>query len=167
MANYSFPQDYLQINDLYRWDSRLERSVEYQPEAHQGKTRIQARESVETELLDAETDAGKPLKVLRAKVNLGIRVVYLEQVDAEPVALHAVEATFAVEYLMVREPSEEQLAGFCQWNCIHNVWPFWRQYVYDTLKSASLPVVSVPFFHHGGRSKKPKTVKLAKKKPEK
>ncbi|SEO74392.1 Preprotein translocase subunit SecB [Luteibacter sp. UNC138MFCol5.1] len=153
MVEAEFPHGYLQINDLYRWDSRFERETEFQPEVHAGKTRIQSRESVESELLEAVTEAGEPIKLLRAKVNLGIRIVFLESPEGTPTTLHLVEATFAVEYLVIREPSEEQLAQFCKWNCIHNVWPFWRQYVFDTLKSASLPVVAVPFFHQMGRAK--------------
>lgn len=154
MAEANFPADYLQINDLYRWSSQFERKVEYQSDSHLGKTKLQSRQTVESELLDAKTEDGQAVKLLRAKVTLGIRVLYVEKDDVEPVVLHGFEATFAVEYLVLRPLNEKQMSEFCEFNCVHNVWPFWRQYVYDTLKSASLPVISVPFFPGNGKNLK-------------
>lgn len=154
MAKANFPADYLQINDLYRWSSQFEREIEYQADIHLGKTKLQSRQAVESELLDAKTEDGQAVKLLRAKVTLGIRVLYAEKDEAEPLVLHKLDATFAVEYLVLRPLDEQQTNDFCEFNCVHNVWPFWRQYVYDTLKSASLPVISVPFFPGNGKKLK-------------
>lgn len=165
MAEANFPADYLQINDLYRWSSQFKREIEYQPDIHLGKTKLQSRQAVEPELLDAKTEDGQPVKLLRAKVTLGIRVLYAEKDDAEPVVLHELEATFAVEYLVLRSLNEQQTSEFCEFNCVHNVWPFWRQYVYDTLKSASLPVISVPFFPGSGKKRKKRVRSKTKSAP--
>lgn len=147
MAKEAFPTGYLQINDLYRWSSKFERSAEYQPRKHAGKTRVQHRHQVDTELLEAQTEDGGSLKILRALVALAIRVVAEDEASLGHVEnLHELSATFAVEYIVLKDPTEEQISGFCEFNCVHNVWPFWRQYVYETLKSASLPVITVPFF---------------------
>lgn len=165
MAELNFPADYLQINDLYRWDSKFERGIEYQSDVHLGRVKLQSRHSVEPELLDAETEEGERVKVLRTKVTLGIRATFADHEGAKPELLHLVEATFAVEYLVLRPIDEEQIQSFSKFNCIHNVWPFWRQYVFDTLKSASLPVISVPFFP--GNGKKPQRRTKAKVQPHK
>lgn len=167
MAELTFPQDYLQINDLYRWSSRFERHGEYQPWRHAGKTRAQHRHQVENDWLEAKTEDGESLKVLRALVTLALRIV-AEDLDASesPEILHELSATFAVEYIILRDPAEEQLGGFCEFNCVHNVWPFWRQYVYETLKSASLPVITVPFFpgqKDGATNRKGPKRRIAKK----
>lgn len=160
MDEVNFPTDYLQINDLYRWESKFERGIEFQSDVHLGRVKLQSRHTVEPEMLDAQTAEGEDVKVLRTKVTLGIRVTFVEHEGVEPELLHLVEATFAVEYIVLRPLDEEQIQSFCKFNCIHNVWPFWRQYVFDTLKSASLPVVSVPFFP--GNGKKPKRRTKAK-----
>lgn len=154
MADGKFPTDYLQINDLYRWESKFERGIEFQSEIHLGHVQLQSRQSVEPEFLDAQTSGGEDIKILRTKVTLGIRATYAGEEGTEPALLHLIEATFAVEYIVLREIDEKQINSFCEFNCIHNVWPFWRQYVYDTLKSASLPVISVPFFPGHGRKPK-------------
>ncbi len=147
MASLQFPQDYLQMNDIYLWSTTLEREAEYQPDIHRNKTTIQSRQSVEVELLDAVADDdNSPAKLLRALVTLGIRIMFADGDGAEPQPLHTLEATFAAEYILLREIEEKQYKEFCDFNCVHNVWPFWRQHVYETLKKASLPVVAVPFF---------------------
>jgi len=97
-------------------------------------------------MLEAEGDGHETTDLLRVLVTLGIRVVFAEQERGEAAPLHTIEATFAVEYIVLKEFSEKQFKNFCDFNCVHNVWPFWRQHVYDTLKKASLPVVAVPFY---------------------
>lgn len=146
MAELSFPEDYLQVNDIFLWSGALERVLEYQPTDHQGRTKIQSRQGVNVEMLDAVGDDGSPAKLLRALVTLGIRVVFAKTDESEPEPLHTLEATFAVEYIVLHDMSKKQSQEFCDFNCIHNVWPFWRQHVYDTLKKASLPTIAVPFF---------------------
>lgn len=157
MDDLNFPADYLQLNDLYRWGSKFERGAEFQSDLHLGRTKLQSRHEVQSELLDAQTEDGEDITVLRAKVSLGIRVNFVEADDVEPEFLHSLEAVFAVEYIVLRPLSEEQMRDFCKFNCTHNVWPFWRQYVFDTLKSASLPVISVPFFPGNGKKAKRRT----------
>lgn len=148
MAESTFPQDYLQINDIYLWSTSLERESEYHEVLHRGRTTIQSRQDVQVEMLEAEGEGegDESTDLLRVLVTLGIRVVFAEQDGGEPAPLHTIEATFAVEYIVLKEFSEKQFKNFCDFNCVHNVWPFWRQHVYETLKKASLPVVAVPFY---------------------
>lgn len=159
MAESTFPQDHLQINDIYLWSTSLERENEYQENLHRGRTTIQSRQDIQVEMLEAEGENHVDADLLRVMVTLGIRVVFVEQEGSEPAPLHTIEATFAVEYIVLKEFSEKQFKNFCDFNCVHNVWPFWRQHVYDTLKKASLPVVAVPFYPG-----KPSGRKKAKKK---
>lgn len=146
MAESAFPQDHLQINDIYLWSTSLERENEYQEGIYRDRTTIQSRQDIQAEILEAEGDNHARADLLRVMVTLGIRVVFAGEEGEEPAPLHTIEATFAVEYIILNEFTEKQLKNFCDFNCIHNVWPFWRQHVYDTLKKASLPVVAVPFY---------------------
>jgi preprotein translocase subunit SecB len=160
MDKSNFPQDHLQINDIYLWSASLERENEYQEGLHRGKTTVQSRQGVQVDMLEAEGEDHESADLLRAMVTFGLRVVVAEKDKEEATPLHTIEATFAVEYVVLKEFTEEQFKDFCAFNCVHNVWPFWRQHVYDTLKKASLPMVSVPFYPG-----KPSGRKKAKKKP--
>jgi hypothetical protein len=35
---------------------------------------------------------------------------------------------------------------FAELNSVHNVWPFWRQHVFDIVSRARLPHLNVPLF---------------------
>lgn len=156
MANESAAWDpvaSLKIQDIALWESSFKRYLEYQPGLHQGNITVLTRRDSRAELLEVEDVAGGKSDVLRALITLGTRGVVLPpgyepgtELDEDESVLFEVEATFAVSYEVVVEPNEEQLSEFVRFNCAHNVWPFWRQHVYDTLKRASLPLVAVPFF---------------------
>jgi hypothetical protein len=57
-----------------------------------------------------------------------------------------IQANYIVQYEMVAEPSEESLQAFGKFNAVHNVWPFWRQHVFDIVQRGSLPKVDIPLF---------------------
>lgn len=140
-----FPQDFLQLENIYLWDCKLEREQEYQPGRHGGHVKVQSRHGFEAEVLDAEAAGGETAELFRVKVTQGLRaIVDLDGGQEEP--LHTIEATFAVEYRIVRPLPHEKMTEFIEFNCAHNVWPFWREHVYSTLRAASLPVLNVPFF---------------------
>jgi preprotein translocase subunit SecB len=47
---------------------------------------------------------------------------------------------------MTGELDEKALATFANLNGVHNVWPFWRQHVYDIVQRARLPQLDIPLF---------------------
>jgi|GEM_PF-4220866 len=157
-----FPQDYLQLENIYLWESKLERHKEYQPGMHGGHVSVQSREEFEAEILDAEADSGEKASLFRVKVTQGLRAMLVLE-EAEP--LHTVEATFAVEYQIVHPLPDDKMPDFIQFNCAHNVWPFWREHVFATLRAASLPVLNVPFFN-GKQLKKTRKARGSSKKSE-
>jgi len=57
-----------------------------------------------------------------------------------------VEATYLVIYELVSPLSEEALKAFADFNVVHNVWPFWRQHVFDLIGQARLPELQIPLF---------------------
>lgn len=138
----SFPVDFLKIGDIYLWSEKLERHSEYQKALHDGKTETQFRRALDVEMLDAVTAEGEHESLVRVLVTLGVRCV--TSAGEEP--LHSLESTFAVEYRVLQELPSDKMGDFVQFNCVHNAWPFWREHVYTTLKKASLPPISIPFF---------------------
>ncbi|WP_457097850.1 hypothetical protein [Lysobacter sp. P5_B9] len=146
--------EYFALNDIALWTTSLRRDVEYQSGIHDGKTVVQTMRSTTAETITAVFEgAEEPMDMLRTYVNFGVRSVFRGDDDQQEVALYTLEATFAVEYAILKMPSEDKLQSFVEFNCTHNAWPFWRQHVYDTLKRASLPVPVIPFFSGkpGGR----------------
>jgi len=83
--------------------------------------------------------------VFRAFVILGLRAVKeLEDNDEDVDIYFSLEAVYRVDYLLKEKLSDEEAEEFAQFNSVHNVWPFWRQHVFETLRSAELPRLNVP-----------------------
>lgn len=143
------------LQDIALWSTHFRRDEDYQPELHAGKVSIQTMKGIKPELFKAITD-DEESDLLRVLVSLGIRSVAKESDDGAETVLYTLEATFAVEYLLLEAPTPEEFSRFVDFNCLHNAWPFWRQHVYDTLKRASLPVPAIPLFS-GPKSGKKKT----------
>lgn len=92
---------------------------------------------------------GKTKQVL---VSLGIRLVVPGTDPA--VVLFVIEATFGVEYTLLAEISDEAMRVFARANSVHNVWPFWRQHVFDVVQRGHLPKLEIPLYsvHRQGLS---------------
>lgn len=148
---------YFALHDIVLWTTSLRRERDFQPELHQGKCATQSMRSVRPEFISALLEGDdEERNMLRALVTLGVREVFRDEEADEEIVLHSLEATFAVDYFLAEVlPSQKDFNGFVEFNCVHNVWPFWRQHVYDTFKRASLPVPIIPLFM-GGASKKSK-----------
>ena len=152
------PKPHFEMQDISLWETSLKRFLEYQPGVHEGNLTVLSRRTVQAELIEASDAKGESAEFLRGLVTLGTRAVYVPAgdvrdaaVSSDDVALFELEATFAVTYTVKSMPTQQKLEDFINWHCVHNAWPFWRQHVYDTLKRASLPLISIPFF--SGRPK--------------
>ncbi len=141
--------------DIALWECSLKRYLDYLPAVHDGHVNVYFRDGVRAQVAEGETPEGSVGKFLRAFITLGIRGVYRpddsEQAsesreDVTENVLFEIEATFLVLYAITKEPAAEDLKNFARLNCMHNAWPFWRQHVFDTLKRASLPQITLPFF---------------------
>lgn len=84
------------------------------------------------------------LKLLQVTVELGIRIAGLEAQNT-PVFFE-IEADFLVEYEIHAEISEAAVKAFADNNSVHNVWPFWRQHVFDVVSRGRLPHLEVPLY---------------------
>lgn len=153
------PTKYLKVQDIALWDSHLQRFVEYPSMEDGERLGYQSMRGVRVDLAGMVNDDGEEIDVLKVFVSLGIRCIAARKStaedgakpehsgdDEEEVVLYALESTFSVDYEILEPMPEEYVSSFANFNSVHNVWPFWRQHVYDTLKRASLPVPDVPFF---------------------
>ncbi|MEO8460730.1 MAG: hypothetical protein ABI451_09395, partial [Dokdonella sp.] len=64
----------------------------------------------------------------------------------EPAIYFLIEAAFLVEYDVTGALEEDAIAAFANFNAVHNVWPFWRQHVFDIVQRARLPQLEIPLF---------------------
>jgi hypothetical protein len=153
------PTEYLSLQDIFLWESSLSRQGDFQSDTHNGRCVPQSFHTCEPSLFKATFGGGEEELLLRVLVELGVRSVYKGTAE-EPAdeVLYTLEATYSAEYIVHRVPSKDDLSSFIEFNCVHNVWPFWRQHVFETLRQANLPAPVVPFFP--GRAKK-KRKKLA------
>ena len=86
-------------------------------------------------------------KLAQILVSLGVRLVGEPESDEdEPPVFLFIEANFTVEYIIQQELTNEALKIFAENNAVHNVWPFWRQHVYDIVQRAGLPHIDIPFY---------------------
>ncbi|MNM24913.1 hypothetical protein D3C81_353530 [compost metagenome] len=157
------PTTHFKLNDICLWTTSLTRSDVEQEEQKVGRATIQTFQKTSPNIFEVETEGGEKANLLRVLVSMGLRAVDRDGEQDQQI-LYTLEATFAVDYLIIEAPEVADFVAFVDFNCMHNAWPFWRQHVFDTLKRASLPVVQVPFF--AGKSpavgpKKAKQKKLA------
>ena len=85
---------------------------------------------------------------LQVLVQLGTRLLMgSDEPDEEPVAVQfEVEADYLVRYSVSEDLDDASLDAFATFNAVHNVWPFWRQHVFDIVQRAKLPPLEVPLF---------------------
>lgn len=142
----------LKIQDISLWETHLKRHVEYPQIEDASQLRYQTMRGVRIDQFGAGSEDGSEMDLLKMLVSLGIRCVGegVPDADGNTGVIFTLEAVFAADYLVLDALDESEVAEFARFNAIHNVWPFWRQHVYDTLKRASLPVPEIPFF--AGRS---------------
>jgi hypothetical protein len=91
----------------------------------------------------APEKAGSP-SLLQVRVGLGVRIAGTAGEHA-PVYLE-IEADFIAEYEMTSAIDDAALEAFATFNSVHNVWPFWRQHVFDIVQRGHLLPIDVPLF---------------------
>ncbi|MEJ1296363.1 MAG: hypothetical protein RPU63_02605 [Candidatus Sedimenticola sp. (ex Thyasira tokunagai)] len=154
----------LKLVDVVLDQSKLQRNKDIEPRGMSANFSQQNRLDFCAEEI-VFGDDGNELKLLRVSVNLGIRAIKSrdEEVEAQEKAdgedeaqekadgedeaispLFLIEAVFRAEYLIEGELSDAEVQEFCHYNAVHNVWPFWRMHVFNTLKLASLPQLNIP-----------------------
>jgi preprotein translocase subunit SecB len=102
------------------------------------------KQTVQYVIGDAQESDGRNIKLLQVTVGLGIRITGMEP-EGTPVYFE-IEADFLVEYEMVAEVSEAAIKTFADHNSVHNVWPFWRQHVFDIVSRGRLPHLDIPLY---------------------
>lgn len=86
---------------------------------------------------------------MQCSVHLGTRLVATddEEADSDAPVYVEIQAEYRVTYeITVKDLGEDAMKAFAEFNVIHNVWPFWRQHVFDLVQRGGLPKLDVPLF---------------------
>lgn len=108
------------------------------------QTQILTKQTVQYVLGEAPDSDGRVIRLLQVIVGLGIRITGMEA-EGAPVYFE-IEADFLVEYERVEDLSEPAIKVFADHNSVHNVWPFWRQHVFDVASRGRLPHLDIPLY---------------------
>jgi hypothetical protein len=104
----------------------------------------QTKLSVNSETL-TNSDSEQQNQIFRVYVDLGVRIVSItNEIEAEPTPIFHIEAMYQVDYELTGIVKQTALEEFANYNAVHNVWPFWRQYVFSTANQGGLPCPEVP-----------------------
>lgn len=132
---------HLRLGSINLYEGNLKR-FEALPET--GELGQQTKLGVKAEKIELSISE-QSVSILRVLVDLGIRVVNLAVLaETEPKPLYQIEAVFQVDYELTGSIEQDALDEFARFNAVHNVWPFWRQYVFSIANQAGLPCPEVP-----------------------
>jgi len=100
--------------------------------------------SINSEVIDFKAESGD-FSILRVYVTAGVRAIDAsEKAEDEEKVLFTIEATHSVDYSLASKLTDEEISEFSNFNSVHNVWPFWRQHVFQVVNSAGLPKINIP-----------------------
>jgi hypothetical protein len=131
----------LRLRNLVLFESNLKRFREIEATSELGQ---QNKLSVRGEMGEA-VEGERMFQLFRVYVELGSRLVIAPlQPEQEATPLFQIEAVFRVDYELTEEVVQDALQEFARFNAVHNVWPFWRQFVFSAANQAGLPCPDVP-----------------------
>lgn len=132
----------LRLKSINLFESNLRRFNDLPEEGELGQ---QFKLEVQPEKINFAS-TNQVAEFLRVYVDLGVRVVLVSDEDEnnEPVPMFQIEATYQVDYELIDSIEQAALDEFAKFNAVHNVWPFWRQYVFSIANQAGLPCPEVP-----------------------
>jgi hypothetical protein len=134
----------LRIRDIMLNQSSFMRPTPPPVDADSIQVNQLTKQTVEYVIGEFPGEEGKSSRLLQVIVGLGVRVVGMQPEEA-PVFFE-IEADFLVEYDLKAEVSEAAIKAFADNNSVHNVWPFWRQHLFDVVSRGRLPHLEVPLY---------------------
>lgn len=143
--------DALRLRDIFLYECNMLRPVPFPEDATTPIEQL-GRSGVKVARDEISGEDGTPTAIIQFTVDMGLRLVgptAAATPDAEseaPIYLQ-IEATYLVEYQITNsDVSDDALKAFAHFNAIHNVWPFWRQHIFDLRQRGGLPKIEVPLF---------------------
>jgi hypothetical protein len=133
----------LKILDIVLFESKFER-----PERDPAKLVVEAIQQQKREIqffLPPDELAEGQERFLQVLVSLGVRSI-ASNAHENSVPMYVIEADFVVNYQVLGPIDAASVEAFANQNSVHNVWPFWRQHVFDTISRSRLPQIEIPLY---------------------
>ena len=131
----------LRLKTINLYESNLKRFRDLVNSEELGQ---QTKLSIESEVLNI-SDLEPQNQTFRIYVDLGVRIVStINNNELDPEPIFQIEAKFQLDYELTGSVEKTALKEFAKYNAVHNVWPFWRQYIFSTANQAGLPCPEVP-----------------------
>jgi len=142
----------MRLLDIYQYSSSIKRYVDLQADDMHENMYQQGKRSFKAELLKTDSNNNAP-DLIKVLVSLGERfVLQIEddtdkesEEDTKPLAHF--EADFVALYEVKKELEDHALEQFIKFNVLHNVWPFWREFVFRSADSMHLPKPDIPLMN--------------------
>ncbi len=134
----------LKLRDIALYQARFERPIK-DVGGEELEALQQHKRGVTYAVGSTGVDDNPEQRLLQVRVSLGTRVVP-KTTEGEPVPLFVIEADYLVEYELNEDLPEEAIRAFAEFNVIHNVWPFWREHVFNIVGRGRLPRLEVPLY---------------------
>ena len=135
----------LELRDIALHAMSLQRQADIDPCLYPLSVESRSEIKTETEQLSFLDKDDEKIPVLRAFVELTLSGFEAGQ-DEEETLLFTVCAEYRVDYTIRDQLEDDEIQAFSEYNAVHNIWPFWRQHVSQTLSQANLPRITIPFF---------------------
>lgn len=148
-------QDGLQILTIKLHSSKIIRADDFVRDEVDEKPMLQGMQQTRSVHLDADF-GDEAMKILRVFITIGIRGIRKQgesgqengsdEAPSEDQVRFQLEATFRADYQLKQKVTKEALQEFTRYNVTHNVWPFWRQHVFDMVARADLPELQIGLY---------------------
>lgn len=138
----------LELIDIHLYSSAIKRFEEISSDNYPEEMGQQNKISIKAEFLEKKDDSGDST-LIHAKVEFGLRFIDANanaNAEDEINTLAEIEACFIAKYHQLSDVSEDAINEFMQFNVVHNVWPFWREYAFRTAAQAKLPTPMISLF---------------------
>ena len=136
----------LELRDIVLHTSSLERSHDVEPLLYPTRIRQESEVKVSVDRVSFVDDENDPVRILRAYVQLLVLALDKDDHGKKAQKLFSIRGMYRVDYLEEKKLTQNELDAFTQYNAVHNVWPFWRQHVYETVSRANLSRITIPLF---------------------
>lgn len=137
--------DQIQIRDVVLYASHFKQDQPL-PQNQQVDVVLQAREGWSHQI--SEGDAGPRWVYVHFHFGVKMSEPGIEGSDEPGEPYYVIEAEFVATYRVKdgAELDENAVAAFAEHNGKHNIWPFWRQHVFDVCQRARLHPPEIPLF---------------------
>ena len=153
----------LELRDLALHTCSLIRDKSLDPNLYPMSVRAKSDVQVAVDKLLFTDEEDNEIPILRAFVRFKL-AAYNREDRSSASQLFKIGAEFRVDYFVKKQLTDREIKVFGDYNAVHNVWPFWRQHVQQTVNQASLPRVTVPLFRQPPGT--PKTKKTPRRRAQ-